>query len=92
MTPPQPIFHSLGLLVETVQKEEEALQSHRCSEAPGHELVGKRGTGVCVLESARKGLQFLERMIKLPRGSAYVQFCRKGVKMKKKWNAFEHEP
>ena len=42
MTPAQPIFHALGLLVETVQREEEARQSHRCSapaEAPGRERV-----------------------------------------------------
>lgn len=56
MTPAQPIFHALGLLVETVQREEEALSSHRCSapmEAPGHELVVEGGQ-VWVLESVGK--------------------------------------
>lgn len=48
MTPAQPIFHALGLLVETVQREEDALWSHRCSapvEAPGHELEVEGGQG-----------------------------------------------
>lgn len=56
MTPAQPIFHALGLLVETVQREEEALWSHRCSapvEAPGLELV-EEGGQVWVLGSLGK--------------------------------------
>lgn len=44
----KPIFHALGLLVETVQREEDALRSHRCSapvEAPGHGLGVEGGQG-----------------------------------------------
>lgn len=47
----QPIFHALGLLVKTVQREEDSLWSHRCSdpvEALGHEHVVERGTCVGV--------------------------------------------
>lgn len=43
MTTAQPIFHALGLLAERVQREDDALWSHRCSapvEAPGLESVG----------------------------------------------------
>lgn len=61
MTPAQPIFHAFGLLAETLQGEEEAPWSHRCSalvEAPGHKDVGKGG--MC-----GKELQMFGRMIKL---------------------------
>lgn len=66
MTLAQPIFHALGLLVETVRREDDSLWSHRCSapvEAPGHEHVVERGH-VWVLGNVGKGLQLLERMIK----------------------------
>lgn len=61
MTPAQPIFHALGLLVETVEKEEEVLWSHRCSapvEAPGHQRAvegGSKCVGKCVKRASVVG-------------------------------------
>lgn len=62
MTPVQPIFNALGLLVETARREEDALWSHRCSapvKAPGHELGNGKGTNVFVLGSVGKSLKYI---------------------------------
>lgn len=68
MTPAQPIFHALGLLIETVQRGcleawTDALETP--VEAPGQELVVEGGP-VWVLGSERKdSKQMSDRMINL---------------------------